>query len=94
MQWSHQTEPRSRKQPLAIREALDTAKMEVTDIDGFAFTRGPGMPGSLSVCLTASKNLAAALKKPLIGVHHMVCTFMLCLIAEDIPDAHYSKHTL
>ncbi|OMJ07817.1 putative tRNA N6-adenosine threonylcarbamoyltransferase, mitochondrial, partial [Smittium culicis] len=36
-----------------------------------AVTRGPGMPGSLGVCLNAAKSLAAVHKKPLIGVHHM-----------------------
>lgn len=31
-----------------------------------------GMPGCLSVGMNAAKSLAAALKKPLVGVHHMV----------------------
>lgn len=44
----------------------------VRDIDGIAFTRGPGMPGCLSVGMNAAKSLAAALNKPLVGVHHMV----------------------
>jgi tRNA A37 threonylcarbamoyltransferase TsaD len=46
--------------------------MEVSQIDGIAFTRGPGMSGCLSVCSNAAKTLASALKKPLVGVHHMV----------------------
>lgn len=32
-----------------------------------------GMPGCLSVGMNAAKSLAAALKKPIVGVHHMVC---------------------
>ena len=31
-----------------------------------------GMPGCLSVGMNAAKTLAAALHKPLVGVHHMV----------------------
>jgi len=33
-----------------------------------------GMAGCLSVCSNAAKTLAAATNKPLVGVHHMVCS--------------------
>jgi tRNA A37 threonylcarbamoyltransferase TsaD len=36
-----------------------------------------GMPGCLSVGMNAAKTLAAALKKPLVGVHHMVSALKL-----------------
>ncbi|KIP06017.1 hypothetical protein PHLGIDRAFT_107529 [Phlebiopsis gigantea 11061_1 CR5-6] len=75
--------------PSAIRQALDQAKLEVTDVDGIAFTRGPGMPGCLSVCLNAAKNLACALRKPLIGVHHMQAHALTAILtarsAEEMP---------
>ncbi|KAF5322802.1 hypothetical protein D9619_001392 [Psilocybe cf. subviscida] len=58
--------------PLAVRRALDEANLDlIRDIDGIAFTRGPGMPGCLSVGMNAAKTLAAATGKPLVGVHHM-----------------------
>ncbi|KAG5723498.1 putative O-sialoglycoprotein endopeptidase [Termitomyces sp. T112] len=58
--------------PLAVRRALDEAGLDVrNDIDGIAFTRGPGMGGCLSVAANAAKSLAAALNLPLVGVHHM-----------------------
>ncbi|KZT04628.1 glycoprotease [Laetiporus sulphureus 93-53] len=57
--------------PGAVRRALQEANMSVTDVDGIAYTRGPGIGGCLSVCSNASKTLAAALNKPLVGVHHM-----------------------
>ncbi|KAH7885615.1 glycoprotease family-domain-containing protein [Phlebopus sp. FC_14] len=61
--------------PIAVRRALDEANVTMEDIDGVAFTRGPGasqgMSGCLSVGSNAAKTLAAALNKPLVGVHHM-----------------------
>lgn len=44
----------------------------MNSVDGIAFTRGPGMAGCLGVCSNAAKTLAAALRKPLVGVNHMV----------------------
>ncbi|KAI0737658.1 peptidase M22 glycoprotease [Daedaleopsis nitida] len=55
----------------AVRRALSEAKLTLADIDGIAFTRGPGIPGCLSVCGNAARTLAAATNKPLVGVHHM-----------------------
>ena len=59
--------------PFAVTRALKEADADIVkDIDGIAFTRDPGMSGCLSVCSNAAKSLASALRKPLIGVHHMV----------------------
>lgn len=58
-------------QPGAIHCALAEANMPATSVDGIAFTRGPGIGGCLSVGMNASKSLAAALGKPIVGVHHM-----------------------
>ncbi|KZV95137.1 peptidase M22, glycoprotease [Exidia glandulosa HHB12029] len=74
--------------PIALRRALDNAKMRVQDVDGIAFTRGPGMGGCLSVSMNAAKGLAAALDKPIVGVHHMqahALTPFLTLPAEQVP---------
>ncbi|EDR11791.1 uncharacterized protein LACBIDRAFT_313559 [Laccaria bicolor S238N-H82] len=61
-----------RNMPYAVRRALKEANVDlVKDINGIAFTRGPGMPGCLSVGMNAAKTLAAALNKPIVGVHHM-----------------------
>ncbi|KAI0780293.1 glycoprotease [Fomes fomentarius] len=60
-----------RNMPEVVRRALDEAKLTINDVDGIAFTRGPGMPGCLSVCGNAARTLAAATNKPLVGVHHM-----------------------
>ncbi|TFK44575.1 Gcp-like domain-containing protein [Crucibulum laeve] len=61
-----------RNMPFAVKRALSEANVDIIrDIDGIAVTRGPGMPGCLSVGTNAAKTLAAALNKPLVGVHHM-----------------------
>ncbi|MGX8680350.1 MAG: tRNA (adenosine(37)-N6)-threonylcarbamoyltransferase complex transferase subunit TsaD [bacterium] len=54
-----------------LREALDTAGIDIHEIDAIAVTKGPGLVGSLHVGMQAAKTLAIALGKPLIGVHHI-----------------------
>ncbi|KAI0666713.1 glycoprotease [Trametes maxima] len=78
-----------RNVPGAIRRALNEANLTVNEIDGIAFTRGPGIPGCLSVCGNAARSLAAALNKPLVGVHHMqahALTPMLTSQPADRPE--------
>tara|TARA_B100000767_G_scaffold274769_1_gene308865 strand:+ start:400 stop:1419 length:1020 start_codon:yes stop_codon:yes gene_type:complete len=54
-----------------VKEALSNAKMELKDVDAIAFTRGPGLMGSLVVGVSFAKALSLAIKKPLIDVNHM-----------------------
>lgn len=54
-----------------LHEALKTAGITLSEIDAIAYTRGPGLLGSLLVGASFAKGLALALKKPLIDVHHM-----------------------
>ena len=54
-----------------IKEALVNAKIELKDIDAIAFTRGPGLMGSLVVGVSFAKALSLVMKKPLIDVNHM-----------------------
>ncbi|OLY81502.1 putative tRNA N6-adenosine threonylcarbamoyltransferase, mitochondrial [Smittium mucronatum] len=69
--------------PYVISEALEQANLAVPDLAAIAVTRGPGMPGSLGVCLNAAKTLAAVFKKPLIGVHHMEAHALVARINTD-----------
>ena len=55
----------------AVQETLRAAAMSVSAVDAVAVTRGPGLSGALLVGVTFAKALAAALKKPLIGVNHL-----------------------
>ncbi|MCG8482398.1 MAG: tRNA (adenosine(37)-N6)-threonylcarbamoyltransferase complex transferase subunit TsaD [Clostridia bacterium] len=56
---------------IVIDEALETAGISLNDIDVIGVTKGPGLVGALLVGLSTAKALALALKKPLIGVHHI-----------------------
>ncbi len=52
--------------------ALQEAGIGREDLSAIAFTRGPGLMGSLMVGLTFAKGMALALGIPLIEVNHMV----------------------
>ena len=52
-------------------EALKKAGIKKEDLDAVAFTRGPGLMGSLLVGVSFAKSFALALNVPLIEVNHM-----------------------
>ena len=54
-----------------IEEALVEAKMSLDDMDAIAVTYGPGLVGALLVGVAEAKAIAYAIKKPLVGVHHI-----------------------
>ena len=54
-----------------IREVLADAGLELSDIDGIAYTAGPGLVGALLVGASVGRALAAGLDVPALGVHHM-----------------------
>ena len=54
-----------------ITEALAKAGVSMEDVDGIAYTQGPGLIGSLHVGVQAAKTVAWAYNKPLIPVNHM-----------------------
>ena len=55
-----------------LRRALNTAGVELSDVDAIAVTAGPGLAGALMVGLSAAKGLALASGKPLLGINHLV----------------------
>ncbi|KAJ3371514.1 hypothetical protein GGF31_003123 [Allomyces arbusculus] len=75
--------------PGAIREALETAGIcnACEEIDAVAVTCGPGLAPCLGVGLTAGKNLAAVLNKPLVGVHHMEAHALTPRLTQQAPPA-------
>lgn len=54
-----------------IMEAVNQANITLKEVDAIAVTYGPGLVGALLVGLAEAKALSFALKKPLIGVHHI-----------------------
>jgi N6-L-threonylcarbamoyladenine synthase len=55
-----------------VDTALAEAGVALQDLDAVAVTYGPGLVGALLVGVAQAKALAYALKKPLIGVHHLL----------------------
>ncbi|KAJ2821515.1 Mitochondrial tRNAs modification protein [Coemansia erecta] len=70
--------------PGVVRSTLDQAGLAIGDIDAIAVTRGPGMPGGLTVGLSAGKTLAAVHGKPLIGVHHMEAHALMARMTDRV----------
>ncbi len=52
-------------------QCLQEASLTLQDIDGFAYTQGPGLAGALLTGASYTKALALGLKKPCVGIHHM-----------------------
>ncbi|MBX2954127.1 MAG: tRNA (adenosine(37)-N6)-threonylcarbamoyltransferase complex transferase subunit TsaD [Leadbetterella sp.] len=67
-----------------VQEALTDAGVEKTDLSAVAFTRGPGLLGSLLVGTSFAKALALGLNIPLIEVNHMQAH----VLAHFIDDPH------
>ncbi len=51
--------------------AIKSAGLKISEIDGIAFTRGPGLLGSLLVGVSFAKGFALANNIPLIDVNHL-----------------------
>ena len=54
-----------------VSQAIAKAGISPDDIDAIAFTRGPGLPGSLLVGTSFAKALGIALDKPIVMVNHL-----------------------
>ena len=54
-----------------VHEALKRAGMSKEELSAIAFTRGPGLMGSLLVGVSFAKGLSCALRIPLIDVNHL-----------------------
>lgn len=54
-----------------LHEALLKAEIELNEIDAIAYTRGPGLLGSLLVGTSFAKGLSIGIQKPLIEVNHL-----------------------
>jgi N6-L-threonylcarbamoyladenine synthase len=69
-----------------VHEALATSGVEKQELSAIAFTRGPGLMGSLLVGVSFAKSLAFALGIPLIDVNHMQAHILAHFIEEPKPS--------
>jgi N6-L-threonylcarbamoyladenine synthase len=67
------------------RQALADARLGLGDIDAIAFTQGPGLAGALLVGAAVATGLAAALGRPLIGIHHLEGHLLSPLLSAQPP---------
>ena len=70
----------------AVHQAIAHAKIHKNDIDAVAFTRGPGLLGSLIVGTSFAKAFALANGLPLIEVNHMQAHILAHFIDENKPS--------
>ncbi|MDQ3287882.1 MAG: tRNA (adenosine(37)-N6)-threonylcarbamoyltransferase complex transferase subunit TsaD [Pseudomonadota bacterium] len=66
-----------------IRQTLAESGIEVGDLDGVAYTAGPGLVGALLVGAGVARSLAWALDLPSVGVHHMEGHLLAPLLEDD-----------
>lgn len=68
-----------------IHEALEQASLSPQDIDGIAYTKGPGLLGALLVGSSVGRSLAYAWDIPAIGVHHMEGHLLAPMLEKNPP---------
>jgi len=69
-----------------VHEALKRAGVNKKELNGIAFTRGPGLLGSLLVGTSFAKGFAQALNIPLLDVNHLQAHVLAHFISEGKPD--------
>jgi N6-L-threonylcarbamoyladenine synthase len=69
-----------------VDAAIKKAGIAMHELNAIAFTRAPGLIGSLLVGSQFAKSLALSLNVPLIGVHHMQAHVLANLIDDPKPE--------
>jgi len=68
-----------------VEESLQKSGVKKSELDAIAFTRGPGLMGSLLVGVSFAKGVALGLNKPLIEVNHMQAHILSHFIEPPVP---------
>ena len=68
-----------------LKKAINDAGVNLVDIHAIAYTRGPGLLGSLLVGTSFAKSLALSLDIPLIEINHMQA-HILSIFIDDNPE--------
>lgn len=66
-----------------VQQALEQAKVTKKELSAIAFTRGPGLMGSLLVGTSFAKSLAIGLEIPLIDINHMQAHILAHFIKDE-----------
>jgi len=74
-----------------VAQALKLAQITADDITAIAFTRGPGLLGSLLVGTSFAKGFALAKRIPLIEVNHLQAHILANFIQEPGVQTHHPK---
>lgn len=69
-----------------VEQVLSEAGLEKTDMDGVAYTAGPGLVGALLVGAGIGRSLAYAWGVPAIGVHHMEGHLLAPMLEDNPPE--------
>ena len=68
---------------IVVNEALRQAGVNIKDISAIAYTKGPGLLGSLMVGVSFAKGLSLSSGIPLIGVNHLHGHILSHIITEE-----------
>lgn len=69
-----------------IQSLLAENQLTTQDLDGIAYTAGPGLAGALLVGAAVAKGLAFALRIPSIGVHHLEGHLLAPMLEDNRPS--------
>ena len=68
-----------------IESVVSDAGCTLADVDAIGYTQGPGLAGALLVGEAVATAMAYAMKKPVIGVHHLEGHLLSPLLSADPP---------
>ena len=69
-----------------VNEVLKRAELEKHELEGIAYTAGPGLMGALMVGATLGRSMARGLGIPCLGVHHMEGHLLAPMLGENPPQ--------
>lgn len=69
-----------------INEALNEAGLTAKDLDGVAYTAGPGLVGALLVGCSIGRSLAYGWDLPAVPVHHMEGHLLAPMLEDNVPE--------
>ena len=69
-----------------IQQVLSNNQLQAADINGIAYTAGPGLAGALLIGATIARSLAWTWKIPAVAVHHMEGHLLAPMLEPDPPE--------